>query len=228
LGTTIQSPLAVGNQCFLNARGRTCIVDVLGVSNGTIWVTFPWAVPLPEGTGVELLFQEAEGHVAYHTRVGGSPGVAGGLMLDRAESCADGQRRRDWRVTADYPVWLRVQGDTEKLKGRMRDLTAKGSMVTTSAHFDPGDLVEMIYQLPEFSVNRLVAQVVYSDTTDENGVNRFGLRFVHVSSRAREAITWFLYDRIQALYDDELREMYPANPARSGLPPGKLRELALG
>ncbi len=221
-----QSALATGNQCLLNARGRTCIVEVLGVSNGTIWVTFPWAVPLPEGTGVELLFQQDDGHVAYHTRVGGAPGPVGGLMLDRAESCADGQRRRDWRVAADYPVWLRVQGDPEKLKGRMRDLTAKGSMVTTSAHFESGDIVEMIFQLPEFSVNRLVAQVVYSDTTDENGVNRFGLRFIDVKPRAREAITWFLYDRIQSLYNEELREMYPENPARSGLPPRKLRELA--
>jgi c-di-GMP-binding flagellar brake protein YcgR len=221
------SPLTVGNPCFLSAHGRTCIVEVLGVSNGTIWVTFPWAVPLDEGTGVELMFQQDDGHVAFHTRVGSALGTPVGLMLERAESCADGQRRRDWRVTTDYPVWLRTQGSTEKLKGRMRDLTANGTMVTTSSHFEPGDLVEMVYQLPEFSVNRLVAQVVYSDTTDENGVNRYGLRFVHVNPRARESIMWFLYDRIQSLYNEELREMYPANPARTGLPPGKLRELAM-
>jgi c-di-GMP-binding flagellar brake protein YcgR len=210
----------------MSTQGRTCIVEVLGVSNGTVWVSFPWAVTLPEGTGVELLFHDQDGHAAYHTRVGGSPGTAGGLMLERAESCAGGQRRRDWRVPADYPVWLRIHGATDKLRGRMRDLTAGGTMVSTSAHFESGDLVEMIFQLPEFAVNRLIAQVVYCDTTDENGVNRFGLRFVEVKKRAREAITWFLYDRIQALYNDELRELYPANPARSGLPPGKLRQLA--
>lgn len=224
MSATYQTPLVVGRECHLTALGRTCIVEVLGISTGTVWVSFPWAVPLAEGTGVELMFPVGDGFAAYHARVGGSPGSAGGLMLERAESCEDGQRRRDWRVPTDYPVWLRVHGETEKFKGRMRDITANGSMVTTSAYFEPGDVIEMIYQLPEFAVNRLVAQVVYSDTTDENGINRFGLRFVEVNKRAREAITWFLYDRIQALYNDELHEMYPANPARSGLQPGRLRE----
>ena len=226
MSATYETPLAIGRECHLAALGRTCIVEVLGISSGTVWVSFPWAISLPEGTGVELKFSLGDGFASYHTRVGGSPGNAGGLMLDRAESCEDGQRRRDWRVPTDYPVWLRVNGDTEKFKGRMRDLTANGSMVTTSAHFEPGDTVEMVFQLPEFAVNRLVAQVVYSDTTDENGINRFGLRFIDVKKRAREAITWFLYDRIQALYNDELHAMYPANPARTGLPPGKLREYA--
>src|SRR5690348_16873003 len=108
VGVTMQSAsaLTVGNPCFLSAHGRTCIVEVLGVSNGTIWVTFPWAVPLDEGTGVELMFQQDEGHVAFHTRVSSAPGTPVGLMLERAESCADGQRRRDWRVATDYPVWL--------------------------------------------------------------------------------------------------------------------------
>jgi hypothetical protein len=91
---------------------------------------------------------------------------------------------------------------------------------------DAGDIVELIFQLPQSAVHRLTAQVVYCDLTNEAGVNRFGLRFLEVKRRAREAITWFLYDRIQSLYNEELRELYPAHSGRAEAPAGRPRQLA--
>lgn len=209
------SPLMVGRECYLEAQGRTYVVEVRGIAGPTIWLSFPTHDYLPGGTGVELSFHDDEGTVRYHARVVVSPGdMNGGLMVERAEAPTDRQRRRDWRVPADFPVWVRSAGDGDKIKGRMVDLTAHGALIATNFRFQAGEVVELIFQLPQSAVHRLTAQIVYSDPTDESGVNRFGLRFVEVKPRAREAITWFLYDRIQALYNEELRELYPLPAAR--------------
>jgi hypothetical protein len=121
-------------------------------------------------------------------------------------------------------VWIRSVSDQNKIKGRMVDLTAHGTLVATTFRFDAGEVVELIFQLPHSAVHRLTAQIVYSDLTDEHGINRFGLRFLDVNRRAREALTWFLYDRIQSLYTSELRELYPISATRAAAK--GLRQLA--
>jgi len=204
------SPLAAGRECYVQTRGRTYVAEVRGVFGPAIWLSFPASDYLPTGTGVELSFHQGDGTTSYHARVVVSPGdELGGLMVERAEAPTDQQRRRDWRVPADYPVWVRPQDSADKIKGRMVDLTAQGSLIATTYKFDAGEVVDLIFQLPQTAVHRVTAQIVYCDLTDESGVNRFGLRFLEVKPRAREAITWFLYDRIQALYNEELRELYP-------------------
>lgn len=215
----VRSPLAVGRECYLSAQGRTYVVDVRGLAGPAIWLSFPTCDYLPAGTGVQLSFHDDDGTVTYHARVVVSPGDAtGGLMVERAEAPTDQQRRRDWRVPADYPVWVRSAEDEDKIKGRMVDLTAHGALIATNFRFQAGEVVELIFQLPQSAVHRVRAQIVYCDMTDETGVNRFGLRFLEVKSRAREAITWFLYDRIQSLYNEELRELYPINAVRTPAP----------
>jgi hypothetical protein len=109
----------------------------------------------------------------------------------------------------------------------MVDLTAHGTLIATTYRFEPGEIVDLIFQLPQSAVHRVTAQIVYCDLTDEQGVNRFGLRFVEVKRRAREALTWYLYDRIQSLYIDELRELYPLpSTSRAASAPQRPRQLA--
>lgn len=115
-------------------------------------------------------------------------------------------------------VWVRTPDTREKLKGRMLDLTQNGALIETSASFEAGEMLELIFQLPEFAAHQLMAQVVYSDKTASNGVNRFGLRFIEVKKRAREAITWFLYEKVRVLYADELRELYPRAASKTAAP----------
>lgn len=211
------TPLRVGRECYLRTGGRTFVVEVLGLAREAIWVSYPASDELAEGTGVQLAFYDGDDYVSYHARVSGGPsGLGRGLMLERSEAPTNRQRRRDWRVPVDFPVWLRRPGSDEKIKGRMMDLTANGTLVVTPGTFQPGDVVEMIFQLPEYAAHRLKAQIVYLDTTGPNGANRLGLRFVEVKRRAKDAIVWFLYDRIQRLYTDDLRELYPPAISRSG------------
>lgn len=212
----LQSPLQVGRECYLRALGRALIVEVLGVSGDTVWISCPSAGTLEEGTGVELEFHYDEGFVGYHARVAVvARHPADGIVLERCETASFRPERRDWRVPTDFPVWLRRPGSKEKLKGRLIDLTQNGASVATSAPFEAGDALELIFQLPEYAAHQLVAQVVYSDKRASNDVNRFGLRFVDVRKRARNAITWFLYDRIRELYPEELRDLYPRSASRA-------------
>ena len=205
-----QSPLQVGRECYLRALGRVLIVEILGVAGDTVWISCPSAETLSEGTGVDLEFHHDEGFMGYHARVAVvARHPANGIVLERCETASFRPERRDWRVPTNFPVWLRRPGAKKKLKGRLLDLTENGASVATPAPFDAGDMLELIFQLPEYAAHQLVAQVVYSDKTASNEVNRFGLRFVEVKKRARNAITWYLYDRIRELYPEELRDLYP-------------------
>ena len=211
----LQSPLQVGRECYLRALGRVLIVEILGVYGDTVWISSPSADTLDVGTGVELEFQLDEGFVRYHARVAvDASHPADGIVLERCETASFRPERRDWRVPTDFAVWVRRPGSKEKLKGRLLDLTENGASVATSAPFDAGDVLELIFQLPEYAAHQLVAQIVYSDKTASNEVNRFGLRFVEVRNRARNAITWYLYDRIHELYPEELRDLYPRSASR--------------
>lgn len=214
-----QSPLQVGRECYLRVSGRVLVVEVLGISGDTVWVSYPSADAFTEGTGVELEFHDGDDFIGYHARVAVVPRhPANGLMLERSETASQRPERRDWRVSTDSAVWVRTPDTREKLKGRMLDLTQNGALIETSASFEAGEMLELIFQLPEFAAHQLMAQVVYSDKTASNGVNRFGLRFIEVKKRAREAITWFLYEKVRVLYADELRELYPQAASKTAAP----------
>lgn len=215
MGICCQTPLEVGRECYLWAGDTVLVVEILGISGNTVWVSYPCDEPLEEGTGVELLFRDEERTVCYHARVAVVPtNTTSGIMLERAESADDRTARTDWRVPTNLSIWIRPPGVKEKTKGRMLDLTDGGSLIVSEASFRAGELVELIFQLPDCAAYQLVAQVVYAGAANENGMKRFGLRFVDVPRAAKEALIWYLYNRIQAEYGDDLRELYPPSASR--------------
>jgi len=208
-----QSPLQVGRECILKAVGRVLVVEIWGIANDTIWISFPTADAILEGTGVELVLQEESGFMSYHARVAVGPkDTSKGIMLERAETATHMKSRRDWRVPVDSPIWIRLKGEDEKFKAQLKDLTPDGSLVMTEANYNAGDLIEMTFQLPESPTQSLIAQIVYDDKTKETGVHRFGLRFVEAEREVKESITWFLYEKIQETHPKQLRGLYPAPP----------------
>ena len=205
-----QSPLQVGRECRLRTLGREFLVQILGIARENVWISYPSVEVLCVGTGVDLEFHEDDGIIGYHARVAVVPSdPSKGIMLERCETAAHRAERRDWRVPTDLDVEIRCPGAAEAAKARMVNLTDSGTLLTTMAPFNAGDMVEVHFQLPDFAAHRLTAQVIYSDKTRANGINQFGLRFVDMNHGARNAITWFLYGRIQDLYPEILRDMYP-------------------
>lgn len=217
--TSPDLPLRVGRKCCLRIMGREIVSEILGISNDTIWVSFPVKQPVREGTGVELELMGEDEFICYHARVAVCPvDTSRGIMLQRAEAASHLQRRRDWRVPTDLPIWIRESGGRKKLKARLLDLTQDGAQIVTKAPFDAGQTLEMIFQLPEFNAHQLVAEIVFSDKTHPDGICRFGLHFTEVKKRARDSITWFLYDQIQRMYGSELQELYPRPTTRRVAP----------
>lgn len=214
--TSSQIPLQVGRECYLRALGRQFIVEIRGISGDTIWISYPFSDTLEEGTGVELEFYNGDGFVGYHARVAVALRHSGnGIMLERSETSIARYERRDWRVPTDFSVWVRRPGLKKKLRGHLLDLTEKGARAAMSTGFQAGELVELAFELPESSAHLLEAQVMYCEDTHCDGVCHLGLQFVEVNKRARDAITWFLYDRVRELYAEELRELYPPSASRT-------------
>lgn len=214
-----QIQLQVGRRCHLRALGRLLIVEIQGISGATIWISYPFSEPLEEGTGVELEFHHRDGFVGYHARVAVALRHSdNGIMLERCETSIGRIERRDWRVPANFSAWLRRPGSKEKLRGRLLDLSVQGARAEMSSEFQAGELVELIIQLPELSAHLLMAQVMYCEDRQYDGTCHLGLQFVDVDRRTRDAITWFLYDRIRRLYAEELRDMYPPCASRTRSP----------
>lgn len=210
-----QSPLQVGQECFLSAMGRVLVVEVLGMKGDTIWVSYPAVDAIKDGTGVELSFRNQHGFIGFHTRVssGAKPGQTG-IMLERSESADHGKARRDWRVPCKLPIAVKRYGDPKTVTGRIIDLTISGAMIATNFSAEAGSMLELQFDLPKAPVPVMVlAQIVYADPTPEGDINRYGLRFIELTRPNREALMWFLYEQIQSNYPKELRALYP-RPSR--------------
>ena len=208
------SPLQIGRECYLKAVGRVVVVEILGINKETILVSFPTADSIGEGTGVELVFHDADGFMTYHARVAVGPkNTSSGIMLQRSESPSHMKKRRDWRVPTDFPIWIRNQENTEKYKGVMRDLTAHGASIATDAALEAGDILDMTLKFPDGLPQIIHVQIVYADKTKDDEAYRFGVRFIDMNKNVRETITWYLYEKIQEIYPDQLRALYPS-PSR--------------
>lgn len=209
------TPLQVGRECFLSAMGRVLVVEVLGVSRDTIWVSYPTSDIIKEGTGVELSFHEPSGFIGFHARVASGPEMnQSGIMLERAESARHNKERKNWRVPADFPIILKNYGEEQQYEGRLKDLNIDGAHIKSTSDFDAGSMLEAKMKLPNSDAFTLLAQVVYRDPTTRDKPNRYGLRFVEIPKSAKEALTWYLYERIRELYPKQLRDLYPAPPKR--------------
>lgn len=204
------SPLQIGRECFLTAMGRTLVVEILGISGDSIWVSYPTADVIKEGTGVELSFHDPGGFIGFHSRVASGPTMnQSGIMLERAASARHNTQRKNWRVPTNFPIQLKAYGEDALHEGEMKDLTIDGSLIKTHSEFPAGSMIEMTLQLPKSKPFTFLVQIVYSDPTTPEKQNRYGLRFVEIPSAAKSALTWFLYERIHEVYPQQLRELYP-------------------
>jgi hypothetical protein len=211
------SPLKVGKECFLNAMGRVLVIEILGISGDSIWVSYPTADIIKEGTGVELSFHENDGFIGFHARVASGPNMnQSGIMLERAESARHNKERKNWRVPADFPVIIKKYDEEEQHEGVLKDITIDGGLVKTQDVFQAGSMLDIKMQLPEArEALNFLAQIVYSDPTTSDQQNRYGLRFVEVPAKGKKELMWFLYKKIHELYPRQLRELYPRPSKRT-------------
>ena len=210
------SPLHIGRECFLTAMGRTLVVEVLGISGETIWVSYPIADTIKEGTPAELSLHEPDGFIGFHTRVTSAPKPnQPSIMLERTESAEHSTARKHWRVSTDLSVSIKCVDDTHYHEATLCDLSIEGGLITSLAELTAGGMLEMVFQLPHEVPHAILLQVVYCDPTSEHGERRYGLRFIEISEEANEALMMYLYKEIQRTYPQQLRDLYPYPKTKS-------------
>lgn len=206
--------LEVGNSCFLRIFDQRYFVDILGVSQDTIWVSFHMSDFPLEGMGVDLEFHQGGGFTCYHTRVSIPPKEAGdGVVLQRAEAATFMAYRRSWRVPVDLAMKAREHPDGEVWDGRLVDISAEGALAVSAKALEVGDMMSLSFALPGGRMATMTAQVIHSRVDDE-GVVHMGLRFDDVPATTREALTSFLWREIRERYPSELEELYPPSKSR--------------
>ena len=127
-----KSPLRVGRECFLTAMGRTLVVEIIGISGETIWVTYPMADTIKEDTVAELIIHEPNGFIGFHTRVTSSPKPnQQGIMLERTESAEQTKARKHWRVATDLAVSIKSVDEENYHEATLCDLSIEGGLINT-------------------------------------------------------------------------------------------------
>ena len=206
----IQSPLQIGQECFLTAMDRTLVVEILGLSGETIWVTYPMADTIIEGTPAELSIHEDNGFIGFHTRVTSAPKPnQQGIMLERTESAEHAKARRHWRVPTKLKVSIKSSQEDDYSDATLCDLSIDGALIATKTDLAPGSNIEMLFQLPHQTPHVILMQTVYCAPKDQEGNNRYGLHFVEVSQEANDALMLYLYEKIKKTYPQQLRDLYP-------------------
>lgn len=208
------SPLHVGNECFMVVMDHRYFVEILGITTDTVWVSFPASNYPIEGMGAELQFHTPDGCSTFHTRVAKGPEKKGdGVILQRAEASTYLKHRRSWRVTCDLPVMINSLSEARLHEAHLVDLSAEGALVESQSEFEPGDLLNVSFTLPQHPTRALRARVIHYDPPTMLRSGKLGLKFTEVPPDSRESLTVFLYREIRERYPKELRAMYPRRRA---------------
>jgi len=205
-----QSGLDVGTQCYVRAMGRRFLVTVLGLSEDTLWVSFPPSDYPIAGMGVDVEVHDDQGFSCYHTRVAIGPrGTTDGMVLQRSGGVHYLRHRRSWRV----PIKLAVSMDMEdgrSFRGTLLNLSAEGALIETTAALQVGDGLTVTVALPGVTVHRINARVIREEApAGPARLLQVGLWFTDMPAEARRALTVYLWKRMRELYPAELHALYP-------------------
>lgn len=193
------------------------VVEVLGLSDESIWVSYPTSDVIKDGTGVELSYHTDNGFIGFHARVSAGPKLSQtGIMLERTESARDNKERRNWRVPCNFEARVQLADQESSHPGRIVDLTIDGAMIYCSATLAPASMVTLTFALPKRETTTITSQVVYVDSSNDGASNRYGLRFVKVPHEGKVGLTWYLYEQIQHIYPKQLGALYPKPPKPKG------------
>lgn len=215
-----QVSLEVGRECFLRAGKQSFLVEVLGMAQDTVWLSFPDASAPRRGTGLELEVHDGRGFASYHAVMRVGPKETGhGILIERRSTSAYMKHRRNWRVPTDFPTWMQGPDDGDRHDARILDLSYDGAKVQTRGVYSVGTTVQFELKLPRRPSHRISATVIYAANVNRNRSRAYGLRFTTVSQNGRDSLRKFLSARIQELYPEELRALYPRSvvPAPQGV-----------
>lgn len=207
--------LSIGRACVLRAGDIAYDVEIVAVAEDTIGVRTDAVFTLEEGSGVDLELPDYEGTAYYHTRVVVVPSQPGdGIILQRCEAANYLKHRRSWRVPTDFRLQMAPASGIPNRDGTMLNVSSEGALVSAGPGFIVGDECRITVTLQGQQTCVLHGHIIHvGDEPSKDNRWEYGVRFGQMPHRSRQALTWFLYDRIRKIYGNELRAMYPRRRA---------------
>lgn len=204
------SPLKIGTEAFLRTDGFVYLVEILGVAQNAIWVTFPDIDPPAPGTGVELDIDQGDTFIRYHAHISVSAPNSPGIMLERAETAIHAKQRGEYRVPFETEVDVLHAASQVTSVARVIDISGGGMRVASNQLFTVGDHLTLTIEWPDDFDYEYPVRVLYARPPKLlRHSYGYGVKFGAADSDAKLALTRFLSREIARRYPDELRALYP-------------------
>lgn len=206
----MSAPLKIGSEAFLRAAGYVYLVEVLGVAQNAIWVSFPDTDAPAPGTGVELDIDDGETFTRYHAHVAVSAPHSPGIMLERSETASHRKLRREFRVPYEVEVDVLHEASEAASAARLVDVSGGGLRLASAELFAVGDRLRLTIEWPlEFDYEYPVRILYARPPRIFRQAYEYGVKFADMNPEAKRALTQFLSREIARRYPDELRALYP-------------------
>lgn len=193
---------------LLFVAGQHFVVDIVGLTDDTLQVSFPGEGYPVAGMHVDIEFHDATGCHFGRVRVLECPmRREDPLILERPGDLPRRTHRVTCRVSTDLTVQIKDQRHPRRHTGALVNLSYGGALIQTDAPFDFSTQVEITLSLPgepQYNVSGHVAYIM--DAAAQGAYHQgaptrqFGIRFDNPEPEVRDAITRYVVTRLQTLY----------------------------
>jgi len=196
-----------GHQCLLNVLGRHFLVEILGVTENTIHVTFPGKGYPFEGMSANLEFHDEKGYYYYSTHVlTGPSSLESGIILERPRELKRSMHRDAWRVPTDLVAQLSEMAYPHRYEANVVNLSSTGALVQTDAPFDFSTLIVVWISLPSeptYPIEGEVVHVAEAPPWRRDPPRVLGIRFLDTDFEVEGAISRYILGRLQEIFPPE-------------------------
>lgn len=196
----MHGPLQVGKSCKLRVGDAVFEVEVIGLHDNAIHISFP-DVTLPAGSASALLeFEDAAGGCSYYTQILSKPhDDIEGLLLWRAANVDQKEMRAYMRVPTEVPVRVREDATGATSDAVIENLSQGGASVLSNADYPEDTAVTLTMTLGEHPTLSVRGKVVHSEPAFREPENRYGIQFTGVDGRSNQIITLYIQARIREM-----------------------------
>jgi hypothetical protein len=210
--------LAAGTPCTLRWEGHAHRAEILGVSENTVWTSFPVLGIDVQDQGIDIQLGEDGTGPVFHAQVVIAPQEPGdGIVLRRTASATRKHRRNIWRVPTRLKAEYGVGSGGPWHPGQIANLSLQGALVVGDTGFEVGDPLTIAVHLKTDERLEFPGMVVHNENPEPFEPSPrcwLGVRFNQLSAETTRELTWYLWKRLWKLYPDELKGLYPRSSRR--------------
>jgi len=199
-----QRNLQKGESCLLKVMDEYYLVHILETTKTTLRVSFPGRDYPVAGMTVTLEFHDEKGFDYYEAEVLEGPSADHEWIVLTKPPSGRRSRHRDWcRVPTDLTVQVKDWAHPRRYDASVKDLSAGGLLIESSAPFDLDTTVEVTLSLPNQPTHTALARVVHilqPPAPTGNSSRLFGLQFINLEPVVGHAIALYVWSRLEELY----------------------------